>query len=153
MFTTHPTNLNIFCGFFHSLQTNTRRQLFQRLRMSGDKPSLLHMPLWYIEGKFTLAFYFKRILGQCIQIGLNHFPNCYWFPFIFMYFGTLWTSGVALRVLSLTPLLRLEISPLVCTLFTETVHRLLKVIEDLLVCELCTDVTGRWYRVCLSSLK
>jgi hypothetical protein len=45
-----------FCGFFHSLQTNTRRQLVQRLRMSGDKPPLLHMPLWYMQGKFTLNF-------------------------------------------------------------------------------------------------
>jgi hypothetical protein len=81
--------------------------------MSGEKPPRLHMPLWCIQSKFTLTFYFKRMFGQCIDIGLNHFPNCYWFPFIFMYFGTLGTGGVAvalLRVLNLKSLLRLEIT-------------------------------------------
>jgi hypothetical protein len=81
--------------------------------MSGDKLPLLHMSLWCIQGKFTLTFYFKPMLGQCIQIGLNHFPNCYWFTFIFIYFGAAGTGGVPvalLRALTLTPLLRLEIS-------------------------------------------
>jgi len=112
------------------------------------------MPLWCIQGKFNLTFYFKRMFGQCMDIGLNHFPNCYWFPFIFMYFGTLGTGGVAvdlLRVLNLKPLLRLEITWFVCTLFTEILHRLLKIIEEL--CELYTDVTGQCYGVVFFSLK
>jgi len=66
-----------------------------------------------MQGKFTLTFYFKRLLGQCIQIGLNHFSNCYWFPFIFKYYGTLGTGRVAVAMLialPVKPLLRLEIS-------------------------------------------
>jgi hypothetical protein len=76
------------------------------------------------------------------------------FPFIFICYVNLGRGGVAvtlLRALTLTPLLRLEINRFVCTLFTEIIHRLLKIIEEL--CELYTDVAGRWYGVRLFSLK
>jgi hypothetical protein len=101
-----------FCGFIQSLQTNTYRQLSEvknEWRQTSTPPYAFVVYTRQVYPYFLL----KPMFGQCIYIGLNHFPNCYWFIFIVMYFGAVGTGGVPVALLSaltLTPLLRLEIS-------------------------------------------